>query len=312
MIDLAKSVRVEDEIARRGGLGLKRIGGELIGPCPQCGGRDRFAVSIRKQIFLCRGCGRSGDVIAFVQHVDNCDFKVAVVTLGGDDPRPIATTAVKPVHQETESDAQKTARALRIWNDEASEVAGTYAEVYLRRRGLALPDDDGALRYCYACPFNGTHYPALVALFRDIHSNEPRAIHRIAITAGGILIAKRMLGRVAGCAVKLDADENVELSLSIGEGIETMIAARMRGIRPAWAVGSAGALRNFPVLGGVEALTIIVDHDLPDRNGRQAGQEAAAECSQRWTAAGREVRRVVPRRQGADMADLVEVHRDGG
>jgi hypothetical protein len=310
IIDAAKATPIETEVARRGGLGLKRIGGELIGACPQCGGRDRFAVSIRKQIFLCRGCGRSGDVIAFVQHVDGVDFREAVRILAGDDPRPIAT-AVKPVvHQETESDAQKTARALRIWNDEASEVNGTYAEVYLRRRGLALPDDDEALRYCYACPFNGTHYPALVALFRDIHSNEPRAIHRIAITSGGILIAKRMLGRVGGCAVKLDADENVEQSLAIGEGIETMLAARKRGFRPAWALGSAGAIKQFPVLVGIDSLTILVDHDAPDKNGRQAGQEAALECSRRWTQAGRECRRVMPRRQGADMADLVEVQHE--
>jgi Toprim domain len=164
------------------------------------------------------------------------------------------------------------------------------------------------LRFCYACPFNGTHYPALVALFRDIVTNEPRAIHRIAITAGGILIAKRMLGRVAGCAVKLDADADVEHGLAVGEGIETMIAARMRGFRPAWALGSAGTLKTFPALNGVECLTILVDNDEPDRNGRRAGPDAAAECSARWTAAGREVRRVVPRRTGYDMADLEAPH----
>jgi hypothetical protein len=304
IVDIAKAVRIEDEVAQRGGLGLKRFGGELVGACPQCGGRDRFAVSIRKQIFLCRGCGRSGDVIAFVQHLDGVDFKAAVVTLAGDERKPIAPVVKPTEHQEKESDQEKTERALKIW-DEASEVNGTLAEQYLRRRGLELPDDDHALRYFSPCQFAGTTYPALIALFRDVLTDEPKAIHRIALAPGGILIGKRMLGRVGGCAVKLDADENVELSLSVGEGIETMIAARMRGFRPAWAVGSAGAMKSFPVLNGVECLSIIVDHDLPDKNGRQAGQEAALECSQRWTAAGREVRRVVPRRQGADMADLV-------
>ena len=90
------------------------------------------------------------------------------------------------------------------------------------------------------------------------------------------------------------------------------MGARLRrlGFRPCWSLGSAGAIRNFPVL-GIESLTILVDNDEPDRNGRRVGQDTALECSQRWTAAGREVRRVVPRRQGADMADLVEVHRDG-
>jgi Toprim domain/CHC2 zinc finger len=304
IIDAAKATRIEDEVARRG---IKLVGrGERVGPCPVCGGRDRFSINVAKQVWNCRGCARGGDVVDLVQHLDGVDFKAAVVTLAGDERKPIAP--VKPTVHEKESDQEKTERALRIWND-ASEVNDTLAEQYLRRRGLELPEDDHALRFYSPCPFADTTYPALIALFRDVVTDEPKAIHRIALAPGGILIAKRMLGRVAGCAVKLDADENVELSLSIGEGIETMIAARMRGLRPAWAVGSAGALKTFPVLNGVECLSIIVDHDLPDKNGRQAGQEAALECSQRWTAAGREVRRVVPRRQGADMADLVEVRR---
>jgi Toprim domain/CHC2 zinc finger len=308
IIDVAKSVRVEDEIARRGGLGLKRMGAELIGACPVCGGRDRFAVSIRKQCFLCRGCGRSGDVVAMVQHLDGVDFKIAVQTLGGNETRPIRPAPKATAPQD--DDAANTARALALW-EEGSPIDGTLAEEYLRRRHLELPGDDEALRYYSPCPFGTGTYPCLLALFRDIVTNEPKAIHRIAIGPAGIKIGKRMLGRVAGCAVKLDADADVEHGLAVGEGIETMIAARMRGFRPAWALGSAGTLKNFPVLNGVECLSIIVDNDEADRNGRRAGPDAAAECSARWTAAGREVRRIVPRRQGADMADLAEVHRGG-
>jgi len=72
------------------------------------------------------------------------------------------------------------------------------------------------------------------------------------------------------------------------------------GFAPAWCVGSAGAIRVFPVLPGIECLTILVDND---KNGK--GPDAAAECSARWTAAGREVARIIPRVQGRDMADLV-------
>jgi hypothetical protein len=300
IIDAAKAMRIEDEVARRG---IKLVGrGERVGPCPVCGGRDRFSINTKKQLWHCRGCAKGGDVVDLVQHLDGVGFKSAVATLGGDETRPIrpAPKATAP-----QDDAANTARALALWN-EASEVNGTLAEEYLRRRHLALPEDDHALRFFSPCPFADTTYPAMVALFRDVLIDEPKAIHRIALAPGGILIAKRMLGRVGGCAVKLDADADVEHGLAVGEGIETMIAARMRGLRPAWALGSAGTLKTFPVLNGVECLSIIVDHDLPDRNGRQAGQEAAAECSQRWTAAGREVRRIVPRRQGADMADLAE------
>jgi hypothetical protein len=306
IIDAAKAVPIETEVAHRGGLGLKRHGSELIGGCPRCSGSDRFAISITKQVFNCRGCGAGGDIVDLVQFLDRCDFKAAVQTLAGTERKPIAP--VKPTvhqHHEKESDPEKTERALRIW-DEASEVNGTLAEQYLRRRGLDLPDDDHALRFYSPCKFGAGTYPCLIALFRDIVTNEPKAIHRIALGPGGILIGKRMLGRVGGAAIKIDPDENVTIGLSVGEGLATMLAARMRGFRPAWALGSAGALKNFPLLNGVECLSIIVDNDLPDKNGRQAGQEAALECSQRWSGAGREVRRIVPRRLGADMADLAE------
>jgi hypothetical protein len=60
-IERARSVRIEDEIARRG-ITLKPEGAERIGPCPVCGGRNRFSINIRKQVFNCRGAV-GGDVI---------------------------------------------------------------------------------------------------------------------------------------------------------------------------------------------------------------------------------------------------------
>ena len=56
------------------------------------------------------------------------------------------------------------------------------------------------------------------------------------------------MGPVGGAAIKLDADEDVLGGLHIGEGIETCMAARMLGLRPAWALGSAGEIAKFPVL----------------------------------------------------------------
>jgi phage/plasmid primase-like uncharacterized protein len=302
MIDLAKAVPIEDEVAQRGGLGLKRIGGELIGPCPQCGGRDRFAVSIRKQIFLCRGCGRSGDVIAFVQHLDCADFKTAVQTLAGDERKPVAP--VRLLVTSTHDDNSE--RALRLWND-ASPIAGTIAEVYLHGRKLHdLPGAD-VLRFLKRCPFDGVRQDCLISLYRNIITNAPQAICRTAIDSSGTKIERLSLGPVKGAGIKIDPDENIGQGLTISEGLESGLAGRQLGFRPCWATGSAGGIRNFPVLPGIEALTILVDHDPADQRGRQAGQEAARECSHRWISAGCEVRRIMPRRQGADMADLAEV-----
>ena len=50
-----------------------RGGKELTGPCPDCGGDDRFVVTsiAKKKVFRCRGCGKSGDVIALVEFLEN-------------------------------------------------------------------------------------------------------------------------------------------------------------------------------------------------------------------------------------------------
>jgi hypothetical protein len=43
----------------------------------------------------------------------------------------------------------------------------------------------------------------------------------------------------------------------VGEGVETTLAARQLGLRPAWAMGGLGAIGRLPVLGGVGYLTVL-------------------------------------------------------
>lgn len=81
----ARAVRIEDEINRRG-IKLRTQGVEHVGPCLHCGGDDRFAISTKKQVFNCRGCGARGDAIALVEFLDGCDFKAACTTLAGQPP----------------------------------------------------------------------------------------------------------------------------------------------------------------------------------------------------------------------------------
>ena len=84
-VQRAKAVPIEREIERRG-LKLRRIGLERVGACPKCGGDDRFAINIKKQVFNCRGCGAAGDVIQLVEHLDGVDFTTACNTLTGQPP----------------------------------------------------------------------------------------------------------------------------------------------------------------------------------------------------------------------------------
>src|SRR5207302_10520980 len=142
--------------------------------------------------------------------------------------------------------------------------------------------------------------PCMVALFRDIRTNEPKAIHRTALTPDGQKIDRMSLGPKGGGAIKLVPDEDVTEGLAIAEGIETALAGMALNFRPMWALGTAGELARFPVLSGIECLTILVDNDASG-----TGQASALECSRRWTSMGREVFRVVPTAVDTDMADII-------
>jgi phage/plasmid primase-like uncharacterized protein len=82
LIAQSRAVPIERELERRGIKLRGRV--ECCGPCPVCGGTDRFSVNVKKQVWNCRGCGVGGDVIALVQHLDRTGFVTAVQMLAGE------------------------------------------------------------------------------------------------------------------------------------------------------------------------------------------------------------------------------------
>jgi hypothetical protein len=195
--------------------------------------------------------------------------------------------------------------ALELWG-RAGDPQSTLAEVYLRSRGLILePELAGrVLRFDPRHPWRDAEgrraeVPALVALMRHAVTNEPCAIHRTALRADGSKLGRLTLGPTKGAAIKLDPDYAVAQGLGIGEGLETCLAVRQRiDWRPVWSMYSAGNVAGFPVLAGIDALTIFADHDASG-----TGQRAAAECSARWRSAGRECGIYLPAGLDRDFAD---------
>jgi putative DNA primase/helicase len=148
--------------------------------------------------------------------------------------------------------------------------------------------------------------PAMIAAMRSIAGraedlerglnriapDEITAIHRTRLSPEGLKRDRRMLGVATGAAVKIDADENVTNGLHVCEGVESGLAAHALGFRPIWALGSTGGRTNegktyggiadFPVLSGIECLTILVEND-------RSSATATAFCTARWHEAGREV-----------------------
>jgi len=202
-------------------------------------------------------------------------------------------------------------RALAIWRA-SGDPSGSPVERYLERRGVLGPAKAAfghAIKFHPTCPFGGKHVPCLVALVRNMKTDEPQAIHRTALTRDGEKAivkgnSRLGLGPFAGGAIKLTRDENVTTCLGIGEGIETTLSLQLLrefGTSPIWAMLNAGGVASFPVLNGIEVLWIAVDHD-------PAGRSASLECVERWLADGRETIEVVPNRAGADVNDSVRRH----
>jgi putative DNA primase/helicase len=263
-------------------------------------------------VFLCRGCGAAGDVIALVRHIDGVGFGDAVRTLGGYRTEVALKVDHRPIDLVNQAaiEGQNTKWAQQIWND-AGPITGTPAQTYLHGRGLFdLPGED-VLRFHPACQYGKTRTACLLSLYRDIVTNKPKAIARTAIGTTGTKIGRMTLGPVKDAAIKIDDDTDIEQGLAVGEGLETVLAGRQLGFRPCWALGSAGAIRTFLVLPGIEVLTILVDNDPADQSGRRAGDEAATECWRRWSDAGREVRAFTTDKMGTDITNVIEGARHG-
>jgi len=178
---------------------------------------------------------------------------------------------------------------------EACSIKASPVEDYLISRGIGLvPEAYDVLRYHCACPFKGEFVPAMIAPMVDVHSNEFRGVHRTRLKPKD----KGMLGRAKCAVLKLSCDDGVTSGLFICEGIETGLALLSMGFKPLWACLSAGGIAKFPVLPGIEALTIFSDNDI-----NQTGQNAALEGGSRWLTAGKEVNVFATPEPGTDFAD---------
>jgi hypothetical protein len=169
-----------------------------------------------------------------------------------------------------------------MWR-EAKPAMGTMVESYLaaRRCNLAaLGNAADSLRYHPYCPFGINRFPAMVALTRDVISGEPTGVHRTALMDDGSgkrimpdgQPAKMMMGLAKGAAVMFGRSDS---RMGIAEGIETALSAQKIFEMPVWACLSARGIAGFPIIKGLEHLTIFADHD-------RSGIEAAHECASQY------------------------------
>jgi phage/plasmid primase-like uncharacterized protein len=293
IIERARAVRIEDEIARRG-IHL-RGAVDRWGPCPVCGGRDRFSINIRKQCFNCRG-QIGGDVIAMVQHIDACTFTEAIETLTGDQIRPQAALSAAPKNQSAaEYEREQHRKAAWLWSRRLP-IIGSIAEQYLRSRGITcpLPPTLGFLP-----PYKPEHHAAMIAAFGLCKEPEPGlivpprnvdSVHLTLLKPDGsgkadVEKPKIIIGSPGLMPVVL-ARPNDLLGLVICEGPEDELTAHQATGLGAWAAGSAGRMPKLAdiIPSYIECVTIFAHNDA---NG--AGQHGAYQLAQALDQRGIEV-----------------------
>lgn len=264
-IELARTRTMREVVDRLPLEGLRPISGELTGPCPACGGDDRFSINLKKGVWRCRVCDpKGGDALALVQLVCGTDFMGAIAFLEGErgveiDPAEIERRRIAKERAAAKAEAEAERyrayavdQARTIWRA-AQPFAGSPAAAYLAGRGIdlrALPYSFACLRYLPAHPYvkkiakhrRELHRgPALIAAiqgrdgrFSAIHQtwiDPDQPGQKAAITdpeTGAAHPAKLVLGSKKGGAVRLTGTA-CTARLVMGEGIETTASALVAG-----------------------------------------------------------------------------------
>jgi DNA primase len=281
-------------------LTLKRQGPVYVALCPFHGERTP-SFTVYPDHYHCFGCGARGDALDWLMRTRRMSFREAVQALGGRDAPAatgLASATVQDVGRGTSGAAWRQERARRIWCD-AVDARATPVEVYLRSRGVRLPEMP-VIRFHPHCPRTGGALPAMVSLMTDPVTNQPCGVLRTFLHPDGTSKAhvakpKMMLG---GAGV-IRLAEPLGAGLGIAEGIETALSC-MQLIQwgPVWAAGSSGLIERFPVL---PCTTLNIFADADDSG---LGLAAARACAERWTSAGQEALIHLPR-TGLDWNDAM-------
>jgi len=162
MIDEARAVTCEEWLTREGLIGsgkgsIRKSGHNLTGPCPSCGGDDRFGVNTADDKWLCRHCGIGGnDAISMVILLDRwplkgktygeCFIEACEVITGrkrtevmseaeaADRAAELAKKKAKQVEEGERRRQESIASARKLW-DRTSPAGETIAR-YLVARGI--------------------------------------------------------------------------------------------------------------------------------------------------------------------------------
>lgn len=258
------------------------------GPCPICGGKDRFRFDNKRceGNWICNQCGAGNGFTLLMRakqlnFVEACKLVLHVAGLEQVDDAP--TVPIVRVPYADAPIASPTPRVRTLLKQSCPIEDCEPARRYLESRGLWPLPPMHKLRAHPSVDYwqegeRVGHHPALIAAVRDL-GGEVVTAHVTYLQQHGAKISTHdprkilsgMQGR-ASCSVRLMRIEGE--ALGIAEGIETALSAAKLHAVPVWAALNTSLLAKFDPPAGVKRLVIFGDRDIP-------GMEAASKLMQR-------------------------------
>lgn len=268
------------------------------GPCPMCGGTDRFRFDNDKGngTYICGQCG-AGNGFDFLMKMQGWSFQEAAAEID----KVLGEAKPEPVKKEIDPEYRRNL-LNSLWTGSVPLAFGDPVDIYLRSREIQLSEYPDSLRFAHKCRApNGKDYPAMIAMI-SAPDGPACSLHRTFL----------------GCAQKADMPEpratmpgplaagscirlsTVQKHIGIAEGIETAFrASALFGI-PVWAVINSTMMQKWIAPAGVEQVTVFGDNDQ-----FFGGQAAAYGVAHRLAVKGIKASVEIPDRIGMDWADEV-------
>lgn len=277
------------------------------GPCPACGGNDRFRFDNKEGTgsYICGQCG-SGDGFKLIEAVTGQEFSEIA-------------KRIDEICQNTDIQAEQPKRrkdprnALKNVGKRLQRI-GQHDPVTMYLKGRGIQGIAGyalrlhpSLGYYERDEFNEPRligqFPAMVAKIENAEG-KTESFHITYLTPEGqkanVQASKKILtpiNSINGCAIRLAP---VAEHIAVTEGIENALAVMEGEGLPCWACVSAHGIETFQPPEGIKQVTIYADNDASF-----TGQAAAYALAKRLHREGLKVSVYVSGQVGDDYLDCL-------
>lgn len=281
------------DILPRLGIDPKHLDGKS-GPCPICGGKDRFRFDDLHQDgdWFCNQCG-AGKGMKLLMEAFKWDFTRAAREIDS----IVGKCQVSAPRQER-SPESKREYMVKLYKASQPVKEGDPVWLYLTRRCGDVSGLLGDLRFHPELKHSlGSTHPGILA-FMGWDGKRFSGIHRTFLTWDGqkadVDPVRASFGELG--AVRLGP---VMERMGIAEGIETALCASSRFRVPVWSAICANGMEAWEPPEGCRSVLVCGDHDKTF-----TGQAAAFVLAKKLHLKGYAVEVAIPETKGSDWADF--------